>query len=103
MNENTKFVSIFMRDLRMQDKLDSHKLDINLYERSLASIIETYQDIYSFNIEGISSDFEFFNWEMKRQKIFSYLERLYKYNINILKKEGADVSEYPKTLEDLTK
>ena len=98
MKGNKELIKRFLENSKYQDKLDFY--DKEETEKCLIDFIEAYQDLYFMEdneiLDELGKDIL-----MSKRDILKGLERYYRSQLNILKRLGVDISEYPKGLEDL--
>jgi hypothetical protein len=100
MKVNQKLIEQFMEDSKFQDKLDVY--DNEKVEKSLINYIELYQEVYSMEEDEL---LDVLGRDIYRDKkdILKGLNRGYKFQLKISKRLGINISEYPRSLEDLMK
>ena len=90
-----------MGDKKMENYFK--KFEISLNEEILIEMINNYQEIYELD-KGEEISFEpFSKIKINREEYLSSTIKDYKNQLEHLRKLGADTSEYPKSLEELTK
>ena len=96
MKGNKELIKRFLEDSKFQDKLDYDK---EKAENCLIDYIDIYQEIYSMEDNEISDELGIIN----KEDALKRLETVYKVQLNVFKKFGGNISEYPKSLENLIK
>ena len=71
-------------------------------EKILIDYIEIYKDVYSGKENEILKKFVE-DIKTNKEDTLKDLDRFYKVQLNISKRLGVDISEYPKSLENLTR
>lgn len=79
----------------------SERIAIEENKRCLTDLIEIYKEIYYSRGEKLKKLIE--QTGINKEELLPEIEKDYAFRLDALKKTGVDISEYPKSLGELTK